>query len=228
MWQIRFFYWSFLLLCSIGLQAQAPFSLSTDLAFSNDLDEQTEEITAHIEVQNATDKTLVIIWERKVNALPSGWESYVCSDIVCAPPDQAQGIFSLEAGQNTNLDCHFSPNERGGQGEVQLLLYLREDSTQQLLANYQADNGLVSVQEPTEVPITVFPNPCPGDHVTISSKNKFEYVQICDILGHVWVEEQGTDLHSSLSIGHLPPGLYLLYTFRPDGRRQKAILLQKL
>jgi len=165
---------------------------------------EAEDFFAHSMIKNLSDQTIIITWQRINNDIPNGWESYICSDISCAPPEVSTGNFSLTAYDSTNIDCHFNPDGIPGEGIVDLRFSLYEDSTQVIQATYFANAAPVSIHQALDSKITIYPNPA-TDQIFIQG-NHHQSVEVYTMLGAriaKYSNQSIVDIHKLVAGGYV-------------------------
>lgn len=182
---------------------QSDFSLEPNPAYAEGSAGE-DDFSANATIKNLTDHTIVVAWQRINNDIPSGWKSYLCSNITCAPPDISMGTFSITAQDSTNLDCYFVPEDIAGSGTVEFRLFLTDDTTQVIYATYNGDALPVSTEEPvTSEELQIYPNP--ANKVVFIKDGTYEYLKIFDTSGVLHAFSTYT---STINIENLQPGLY--------------------
>jgi hypothetical protein len=87
------------------------------------------------------------------------------------------------------------------------------------------DQGLGNLTESlNDFEMTVFPNPTAG-YVQINSKNRINEIRIYDLVGNVLREEYSdTGMNATLSLNHLPSGMYIVEIQTGNKKARNAIL----
>lgn len=218
----------FLLFVPVIVNGQTGFTLLPNIANGSG-HTGNMDIKIRADVINHTDTTIEVGWERIVVQMPSSWETYVCSDITCAPPSAMFGSFPLQAGDTVNLDCHFLPAGIAGMGKVILKLFPIPDTSRVILMEYNCDVELTLSQSgnsQSSDDLFVFPNPA-NDRVTIWSGNELKAIEIRDILGRVVIREEAQFLQREITLTSLPAGQYFLIAEEKFRKIKKVKVIQK-
>lgn len=204
--------------------SQTDFDLSPNPSHASDSAEE-DDFSANATIKNLTEHTIVVAWQRIENDIPEGWQSYLCSNITCAPPDISMGTFSITAFDSTNLDCHFVPHDIAGSGTVEFRLFLTDDTTQVIYATYTGDALPVStetLQTPEE--IRLYPNPA-EELIFIENVEPPHIVKVYGYNGSMVAEFRN---QTEIPIEDLPPGIYVLALFTQDNKLLSAHSFQKV
>ena len=103
-------------------QPESPFSINiTDPNVSGSATDT--EIIATIEVTNKTNEALTLEWIRTNVQVPSNWETSVCDNVLCYPPNINSRPLSFLANETISLRLSFYPNATIGQGTADVILY---------------------------------------------------------------------------------------------------------
>ncbi len=212
----------FLCLCLITF-AQLDYSLEPVPAYA-DTTADAESFRAHAMIKNLSEETIVIAWQRITNNIPNTWQSYICSNITCAPPDVSMGTFSLTAHDSTNFDCYFKPDGLPGNGMVELRLFLTDDTTQVIFASYFGNAIAVSTTDPILDQIKIYPNPA-EDYILIENPAPLE-TEIYSSQGILVASYQ--EVVQELDISTLPSGIYFLRLYNLKTKQNSITRFQKL
>lgn len=208
----------------VPLWGQMPFTLQPVPAEGGGSAGE-DEILVHAMIRNLTDSTIVIAWERSLEDMPENWETYVCSNITCAPPNVVHGTFSLTAGDSTNLDCYFLPDGVGAFATVNLRLFYLDDTTQTLTGVYLCNATAVAVNETEQHEIRVFPNPA-KEVLHVEAGRGISKIELRNVQGSKLLEQQGGVF--SVSLKSFPAGIYLLYLKDDQGIPIDIHLISKI
>ncbi len=211
-----------ILLLSFSAYSQMDFELTSIPAYG-DGSADDEDFTAHSMIKNLSDETIVIAWQRITNDLPQDWQSYICSNVTCAPPDISMGTFSLIAYDSTNLDCHFLPNGISGVGTVDLRFFLVQDTNQVINATYFGNAEPVSTTQALKNKIKVFPNPA-TEQIFVEG-NAYHFLEIYSSTGLLI---QTFSENARIHINNLPNGLYFLKLYDLDRKLISINAFQKI
>ncbi len=213
-----------ILLCFLTIlsTAQLDYSLGP-IPASMDTTASAEDFIAHSMIRNHSDETIVIAWQRITNDIPDGWESYICSNITCAPPDVSMGTFSLTANDSTNLDIYFVPDGVPGNGIVDLRFFLTDDTTQVIYATYFGNASPVHTTQALRDQLNVFPNPANQTlFIEGASTNSVEIFSANGTLIRSYSNQ------TSLDISALTNGFYILKIYSDEKELRSINSFQKI
>ena len=201
---------------------QLDYTIQPSVSFADSVAD-ADHFIAHAMIKNLSNETIVIAWQRINNDIPAGWQSYICSNITCAPPDVSMGTFSLTANDSTNLDCYFQPEGNPGSASVELRLFLTNDTTQVIHATYHGNASPVSNLEVFDNKIKVFPNPVTTElYVDYEDIIDLELYTITGALIKTYSEAQQINVQS------LIPGGYFLKMYNKDKKLISVTRFQKI
>ena len=166
---------------SAGLVAQ-DFTVSpSPVSVTGDPDAALVE--APSKVTNNTNNVLNLRWERVVEDIPVEWQTLVCDNILCWGPTKSVSDFTLEPNADGDMKPNFKPNGVEGTGVVHILIYDPLDSLNTVQEHvYTANINSVSVEEPTEVNFTIYPNPA-KNFVVLPENSKIKKAILYNITG---------------------------------------------
>jgi len=220
---MKFFFTILILFLSLSTTySQLDFELTPILAYGQGSADD-DDFTAHSMIKNLSDQTIVIAWQRITNDIPQDWQSYVCSNVTCAPPDISMGTFSLIANDSTNLDCHFVPNEIAGTGTVEIRFFLIPDTSQVIVATYHGSAEPVSTAQVLRDKVKVFPNPA-TDYLSVEGE-AFHHLELYSNNGRLI---QTFKSNSRIDISTLTNGMYFLKLYNQDNKLISINTFQKI
>lgn len=202
---------------TIAVHAQ-PFVAIPDRNASVALPSE-HEITSKNYLENLSDKDLTLVWKRVGNKLAKGWNSSVCDKSACWDHKTTTKSFVLPVGKVEKLDVHFYPNNLIGSGQVEILVWVDDDSINTVTtlfykATAASPSRITSSFKNFEV--SIYPNPV-KDNLFVNGlpeKQNFK-VELYTLLGNrvlsYSLQSQNTQLGvHQIDMQSLPKGVYML------------------
>ncbi len=147
-----------LILCvfCVNLAYGQDFSVEPNPAFAEGAADNSPLI-AYAEITNNTYETQTVVWKRITEDIPEEWSSNVCTSEGCILAEIPMGDFTILPLESLNVDVQFNPGEIGGNGMVELKLYLESDSANVVAAVYHGNALVTSVLEKEGASMELFP-----------------------------------------------------------------------
>lgn len=163
---------------------------------------------AESHLSNHSDSTLTLVWKRITNEIPAGWESGICTNQGCLPPEVDEGSFDLESGFSVEFSCSFFPNDIPGSAKVVVNIWLENDTSQMIQQTYfgQTDPLTNIVHTNLASPLSIFPNPV-SETFSLSQSNQIDKVEIFNALGQRLYQYPA---QTSYDVQFLEPDLYFV------------------
>lgn len=73
--------------------------------------------------------------------------------------------------------------------------------------------------------LTLLPNPASG-LVSVTSSYRMEHIAVYDLQGHLLIEQPAKGESTTLDVGHLPQGVYVLTVYTTAGTATKRLLVE--
>lgn len=178
----------------------------------------TFEFVAYNYVTNKTDEELDLTWERVTNEVPSEWNSAVCDKNFCHDPDTDSENFILEPNESGVLKVHFRPNDKVGNGKVEIQVSETgggPGSTTHSASFYgESEPGTSSQNQPVATPsldINFYPNPV-DNYLNVDFGKRGNYhVEVVNVLGkEVYRKSYRNESSASIRLSNEPAGVYML------------------
>lgn len=172
---------------------------------------QEFELVLHGFIVNKSAADSNFTWKRITNNLQNNWQASICDNITCWSHTVNTNTLVIPQGDSSILDPHFYLNNTIGNGHIQIAVWSGNDSTNADTINYFASTwGLYSAKVGNDKSVKVYPNPTKGQlHLDFESTGIVE-VEIFDVLGKKLRSFSHEGEHSSMDLGDLPNGLYII------------------
>lgn len=205
-----------LLIFSTSLQAQNPFDIKPNPSIGF-WEGTSNFFNADAFITNDTDSTIIFSWERILEDIPDTWESSICTNLTCLPPEVSSGEFSVDPGYSVDLDCTFYPHHNPGSGQVEVKVWINNDTTHSITQVFFGNaNTTNTIDTDLENQYSLFPNPTSSIFSLEGNKN-YEQVEIFNLQG-LMVAKFERQPHYNLR--HLPTNLYFVHVLS----EQKEVL----
>jgi Secretion system C-terminal sorting domain len=207
----------FILACTaFGMHAQKIVAKKSHIIWGSPTD--AGDVVYYTHIYNVSSDTLWLSWKRSLNDLPGpDWSSAVCIGALCYSTTTSQGSFleSLLPGDSALISCYFyKDGSTSGTAKMIVDIYNSQDSINvNARITFEFNSWPVGIEKQKRIDFEIFPNPVLNEitlkHPDISNAAN---IVILDLLGNQ-VTVQRIDVNqtaSTLNIGYLPQGIYLL------------------
>lgn len=210
----------------VSFSAKAQFSLDDDSLFTDGYVASFTDMYAHTYIRNTTNDTDVIVWNRTLNALPTGnWSSAICDINTCYGPTVSSMEFELAPKAVGEISFHFYTGMDKGTGKMIVRFTRKSDPNYfiDVYVNCQAYGlGVSSLQKEN---FTVYPNPA-STMITIGNSAIQEGTfEISNMLGEVVLTNSFSKLQK-VDVSILPKGIYSIAIRNADAAASSKLVIE--
>ena len=217
------------LLFSLLIVARAGFA---QINFEKDtvpkiyVDQASFDYSAKDKLTNSSldPKDTLFTWTRVLEEIPSTWETAICDQTTCYPPELSTNDLVLKQGDYFDFKVNFYPYNTAGCGRTKVIIQSKvnpsnKDSFYTEVCSYDAAASIKKV----ETKINVYPNPA-KDFITINTSISGLFtVNVYDILGVLKLSKEISS-GNRVDIKDLGKGVYIM---RIEGDANATKVFQK-
>ncbi len=176
------------------------------------------ELVVHGTITNTGTDT-VFTWKRIVNALPNNWQRAICDNQTCWAPEVFRNTIYIPNGGTGNVDAHFYPFDNTGTADMEIMIWVGDDSTNADTVRYSAQTWATNVSKvKDQKEIEVYPNPSNGSLTVKYDAAQPVKIEVYNLLGKKVAEYNHQGQQSTLDVSSLPNGVYVLH-IQDQGKR---------
>lgn len=174
-----------------------PFSVTpatVEQSFQVDLSNTDLDVELYAEVENLSDDTIRLVWNRIVMDAPDGWLTQVCDNNACYNPDVSSNYipdlgfdepFVLPPDSSFTLTLYVVPNGIAGAGEFDLDFSLHNDPgsvIETVVFRAEVSDLTTNVNTLSFEDIRLFPNPT-TDYIELTDTRQIDQMVVYNVLG---------------------------------------------
>ena len=152
----------------------------------------------------------MFVWTRIINDIPANWETAICDQTICYPPEDSTMTLVMKQGEFFDFKVNFYLDNTGGCGAAKILIQSKlnpsnKDSFYTEVCGFDAAASVKNLK----TDLSVYPNPAQDYVVVNASIQGLFTVKVYDILG---VLKLSKELSSGdrVNIKELNKGVYII------------------
>lgn len=191
--------------------------------------EDSYDVPAHGEIENVSNSTITVRWDRTEVYLTSNITTAVCDPVTCWFPGIGSRTFQLMPDSFGQLTVHFynsgwDPGQAGS-GIVHLKLTNLDNLSDTLTAIYTFSTPSSGTKDLPAANVKLFPNPT-TDFFALEKAEDVASMRIFALDGRIMARFDVSP-DNTYSIGHLPVGNYVLSFEDKNGQLFQAVEIHK-
>lgn len=207
--------------------------LSKDSVFQLDILNTYQPITIPGYMQNNSNRTLNVRWERNPIQVPAGWSIQIqdanknYADFVDSNVDTELYLnepIKLRPGERSRLDIHAAANGTPGEMLLSIELYIAEQP-EMIISAEDVKIDIRSSQYKMRSRSAVYPNPS-SNFLKLAQQKGVERLVVYNLIGKK-VKTFIVDEDTRYDISKLPDGIYLVGLFDERNQIIKTVRIQK-
>ncbi|MBT8326907.1 MAG: T9SS type A sorting domain-containing protein [Bacteroidia bacterium] len=217
-----------LILCLLvfGMAGFAQINFEKDTVPKIYVDQASFDYSSKNQLTNSSvdAKDTLFTWTRVLEDIPATWETAICDQTTCYPPELSTKDLILKQGDFFDFKVNFYPYNTAGCGKAKIVIQSKvnpsnKDSFYTEVCSFDAAASVKDVK----TTVNLYPNPAKDFIVVNTSITGLYTVNIYDILG-VLKLSKGISSGNSLDIKTLGKGVYIL---RIEGDANATKVFQK-